>query len=74
MKLFIVNKEEFDNDFQSRESQKTIHKKAFNYLMQSIGYDDSIPNSIEFYHEMFLVNFEFTNQVGDIYFFLYSRK
>jgi hypothetical protein len=74
MKLFIVNKEEFDNDFQSRESQKAIHKRAFNYLMQSIGYDDSIPNMIEFDFEMFNVNFEFTNQVGDVYFFLYSRK
>lgn len=74
MKLFIVNKDQFDNDFQSRDSQKTIHKRAFNYLMQSIGYDDSIPENIEFNYEMFLVNFEFTNQVGDVYFFLYSRK
>lgn len=74
MKLFIVNKEEFDNDFQSRESQKAIHKKAFNSLLQSIGYDDSIPDNIWFEYEMFNVNFEFTNQVGDVYFFLYSRK
>lgn len=74
MKLFIVNKEEFDNDFQSRDSQKTIHRRAFNSLMQSIGYDDSIPDNICLDYEMFNVNFEFTNQVGDVYFFLYSRK
>jgi hypothetical protein len=74
MKLFIVNKEEFDTDFQSRDSQKTIHRKAFNSLMQSIGYDNSIPNFINFDYEMFNVEFEFTNQVGDVYFFLYSRK
>jgi hypothetical protein len=74
MKLFIVNKEEFDNDFQSRESQKAIHKRAFNSLMQSIGYDDSIPDNIYFDYEMFSIRFEFTNQVGDVYFFLYSRK
>ena len=74
MKLFIVNKEEFDKDFQSRESQKTIHRKAFNLLLQSIGYDDTIPNHIEFDFEIFEISFEFTNQVGDVYFFLYSKK
>ena len=72
MKLFIVNKDEFDRDFPS--SQKEVHRKAYNYLLQSLGYDESIPSNIEFDYDMFLVNFEFTNKVGDVYFFLYSRK
>jgi len=71
MKLFIVNKEEFDKDFPF--SQKEIHRKAYNHLLQCLGYDESVPNSIDFDFEMFNIKFEFTNKVGDVYFFLYSR-
>lgn len=72
MKLFIVNKEDFDFDFPN--SQSVLHKKAYNFLLQSIGYDDSIPDNIEINYDMFVVNFEYLNKKNDVYFYQYSRK
>jgi hypothetical protein len=70
MKLFIVNKEEFDKEFPG--SQKEIHRKAFNYLMQSIGYDDTIPNVIKIDAEFRTVVFELVNSKNDVYFYSFK--
>lgn len=70
MKLFITNKEDFDKDFPS--SQGTIHKIAYNYLLQSIAYDDSPPDVIELTYDMNEISFHFLNEKNDIYFYEYK--
>jgi hypothetical protein len=70
MKLFIVNKDDFDNDFPS--SQKIIHRKAFNLLMQSIGFDERIPKVIDFDFEMSKLQFTFLSEKNDVYFYEYK--
>ena len=67
MKLFIVNKEAFDEAFP--ESQRFIHKKAYNYLLQSLAYDERAPSYIELTYEVFDVRFELVNEKSDVYFY-----
>lgn len=69
MKLFIVNKDLFDKTYQSRETQKKIHQKAYNSLMLSLGYDDTIPEFIEINTEIDIACFSFLNKNNDVYFF-----
>lgn len=73
MKLFITNKELFDSEFQSIESQKLIHREGFNILLRGIGRDGSAPKQIRLDYDIFIVEFNFKNVVNDIYFYSYER-
>lgn len=73
MKFFITNKELFDSDFQSIESQKSIHRKGFNILLQGLGKDKTPPKQIRIDHDYFNIEFNFQNVVNDIYFYSYER-
>ena len=74
MKLFVINKDDFDNDFKSQSSQKEIHKTAYNYLLQCIGYDNSIPNIIEFKYDIFKITFTFISEKNNVYFYEYKKE
>jgi hypothetical protein len=73
MKLFVLNKEDFDSDFKSVESQKSIHKKAYNYLLQSLGNKNKKPDLIRFDYDLWFIEFKFNNVVNDVYFYSYKR-
>ena len=73
MKFFITNKDLFDSEFQSVESQKSIHRKGFNLLLQGLGSTGSPPQQIRLDYDIFIVEFNFQNVVNDIYFYSYER-
>jgi len=73
MKLFLLNKDEFDKDFQSEATQKAIHKTAYNHLLTSIGMIEEIPDVIEFYYDGEYIRFDFKRAKAGIYFYLYIR-
>jgi hypothetical protein len=73
MKLFITNKDVFDNDFPSQESQKFVHKTAYNILLQSLGCKNGIPKQIRFDYDFWFIEFNFTNCVNGVYFYTYER-
>jgi hypothetical protein len=73
MKLFITNKDVFDNDFPSQQSQKFVHKTAYNILMQSLGSKNGIPQQIRFDYDLWFIEFNFTNCVNHVYFYTYER-
>ena len=73
MKLFITNKDVFDNDCPSQESQKIVHKTAYNILLQSLGLKNGIPKQIRFDYDFWFIEFNFTNCVNGVYFYTYER-
>jgi hypothetical protein len=71
MKLFITNKDEFDNcDFDS----KYYHVQAYNFLNKKIEVEQIIPLNIYINvpNRDAIVMFRFVNKKDDVYFFEYS--
>lgn len=69
MKLFIINKLQFEKDVNNIEYSKAVHKSAFNQLSSNLakGY---IPLSIRpISNDLF---FNFVKKEDDIYFYEYS--
>ena len=73
MKLFITNKDVFDNDFNSVESQKKIHKTAFNNLLNEIGVNATPPKTIKLDFDLFCIEFTYISNSSDVYFYSYER-
>ena len=73
MKLFILNKAEFDSDASFEQAQKTIHQKAYNELLRHTVCFDKAPETIKVVYEDFEWDFEFVNQKGDFYIFKYVQ-
>lgn len=73
MKLFIINKAEFDSDASFEEAQKTIHKKAYNELLRHTVCFDAPPETIKVIYDDFEWDFEFVSQKNDFYIFKYIQ-
>lgn len=71
MKLFVTNKDVFDNDFPS--SQKEIHRKAFNQLLNSLGSSGKAPKEIRLDFDMWFITLTFVNEINNVYFYSYER-
>lgn len=65
MKLFVVNKKDFDIAFQ--EEAKECHKEAYNLLLKSISVEEVIPIYINIDNCTFELN-KFSRR-DDIYFY-----
>jgi hypothetical protein len=71
MKLFITNKDEFDNsDFDSKE----IHGRAFNLLRKAIDVDEVIPINLTIHisNSDLLASFIFVTKKDDIFYYLFN--
>lgn len=71
MKLFITNKEEFDNsDFDTKE----IHVRAFNLLRKAIDIDEIIPINLTVHisNSDLLASFIFVTKKDDIFYYLFN--
>jgi len=84
MKLFIINKDEFENQFDNQERFKDsdrgslnsnqIHRKAYNILSLSIDIHNSIPLMLTPPYEDGdgIVIFDFITKKEDIYYYTFS--
>lgn len=77
MKLFIINKQEFEETFDCLDSKtyssKLIHSDAYSQLMKSIEINHSIPLLLSpAYDEQGLALFNFLSKKGDIYFYQFT--
>jgi hypothetical protein len=71
MKLFILNKEEFDQDASFEQAQKEIHKKAFNELFRYNVCFDEPPENIKVIYDDFEWEFNFVKQKNDFFIYKY---
>lgn len=71
MKLFIINKSDFDFDATFEDAQKEIHKKAFNELQRCIVCFDEPPENIIITYDEFEWSFNFVKQKNDFYIYKY---
>ena len=77
MKLFIINKPEFEETFDCLDSKsfssKLIHSEAYSQLMKSIEINNSIPLLLTpSYDENGIALFNFLSKKGDIYFYQFA--
>lgn len=77
MKLFIINKPEFEETFDCLDSKsfssKLIHSDAYSQLMKSIEINHSIPLILTpSYDENGIALFNFLSKKGDIYFYQFT--
>lgn len=73
MKLYILNKQEFEEHFSNNlDLTKKIHITAFNELKKSIDGNFSIPLALTpDYNNLSTCIFNFVNKKGDIYFYTF---
>lgn len=77
MKLFITNKQEFENvfdDFNSKSfSTKVIHSSAYHQLLKSIDIDNCIPLMLTpSYDQEGVVILDFMTKKNDIYYYTFN--
>jgi hypothetical protein len=73
MKLFILNKKEFEDTFENNEITNKVHKRAFKELETQINSESSIPLFLmPYYSDEGMVLFEFYNKKDDVYFYKFN--
>jgi hypothetical protein len=73
MKLFILNKKEFEDTFENNEITNKVHKRAFKELETQINSECSIPLFLTpHYSDEGMVLFEFYNKKDDVYFYKFN--
>lgn len=72
MRLFVINKDDFDFDTTYRGFQKMIHSTAYHILLKELAIKKQPPLKIEVRIDGFEnYDFEFVSNSGDIYFYNY---
>lgn len=71
MKLFVLNKEDFDNDFPA--TQKEVHRIAYNYLLKELAQKGLHPLNFKIDYDLWVVEFNFVNKIENVYFYSYER-
>lgn len=77
MKLFIINKQEFEKEFDFLDStslsSKDIHSRAYSQLLKSLEKNQSIPLMLTpDYDNDGVAVFDFLSKKGDIYFYQFT--
>jgi hypothetical protein len=72
MKLFVLNKEDFDFDTTHRSVQKLIHSTAYHLLLKDLAIKKEPPKKIKVNIDGFEdYIFEFVSSSNDVYFYNY---
>jgi hypothetical protein len=72
MKLFVLNKEDFDLDTTHQSVQKMIHSTAYHILLKDLAFKKEPPKKIEVKINGFEdYIFDFVSSSNDVYFYNY---
>jgi len=71
MKLFIINKSDFEFDTTFEKTQKEIHKKAFNELQRCVVCFEEAPLEIRIHYQDCIFEFVFIKQKNDFFIYKY---
>lgn len=74
MRLFVLNKEDFDFDTTHQSFQKMIHSTAYHTLLRELAINKKPPVKIEVRIKGFEdFDFEFVSNSDDVYFYNYIQ-
>ena len=72
MKLFILNKDDFDFDTTHQSVQKMVHSTAYHILLKEIAINKNPPVKIKVsINELEDYSFEFVSKSDNVYFYNY---
>lgn len=72
MKLFILNKDDFDFDTTHQSVQKMVHSTAYHILLKEIAINKNPPPKIKVsINELEDYSFEFVSKSDNVYFYNY---
>lgn len=72
MKLFILNKDDFDFDTTHQSVQKMVHSTAYHILLKEIAINKNPPAKIKVSIDEFEdYSFEFVSKSDNVYFYNY---
>lgn len=72
MRLFVLNKQDFDLDTTHQSIQKMIHSTAYHILLKELAITKKPPSKIEVRINGFEdYDFEFVSNSDDVYFYNY---
>ena len=72
MKLFILNKDDFDFDTTHQSVQKMVHSTAYHILLKEIAINKNPPLKIKVsINELEDYSFEFVSKSDNVYFYNY---
>ena len=72
MKLFILNKDDFDFDTTHQSVQKMVHSTAYHILLKEIAINKNPPPKIKVsINEFEDYSFEFVSKSDNVYFYNY---